>query len=292
MIYDCFQFFNEIDLLKLRLNVMDQCVDKFVISESTVTFSGHPKPLYYEQNKEMFKRFSHKIIHNVVSDTPNVNPFERDSFQKCAVKRGLIGCNADDIIIFSDVDEIPSPKKLSEILFNFNHDNIYHFAQRMFYYYLNLECEDITSVMLSFTGDFDHAPRKKWLGTKVCQYRLLNNYTLEQLRFPERKASGVRVDDGGWHFSYMGGNKKTDVVERVAEKIKCAAHQEFNNSKVLSKIGNNISKNKDIFGRGSKFVRTSIDDTFPEYLVRNQAEFAHLILTEHKKKKNLLSWFF
>ena len=62
MVYDCFQFFNELDILKLRLHVMDPVVDRFVISEATETFSGKAKPLYYEENKEMFAEFADKIM--------------------------------------------------------------------------------------------------------------------------------------------------------------------------------------------------------------------------------------
>ena len=89
MVYDCFQFFNELDILKIRLNVMNDVVDKFVISEATETFSGLKKPLYYEKNKEMFKEFEDKIIHVVVDDTPQGGTHERDTFQKNAVTRGL-----------------------------------------------------------------------------------------------------------------------------------------------------------------------------------------------------------
>ena len=90
MVYDSFQFFNELDILLLRMHILDDVVDKFVISESTVTFSGDAKPLYYEENKGMFKEFEHKIIHNVVDDTPmDCNAFMRDHHQKCAVARGL-----------------------------------------------------------------------------------------------------------------------------------------------------------------------------------------------------------
>ena len=70
MVYDCFQFFNELDILKLRLHVLSDVVDRFVISESTVTFSGDPKPLFYEENKEQFQEFQDRIIHVVVDDTP------------------------------------------------------------------------------------------------------------------------------------------------------------------------------------------------------------------------------
>ena len=90
MIYDCFQFYNEIDILKIRLNVLKDVVDKVVLSESTTTFSGKSKPLYFEENKELFKEFEDKIIHVIVDDTPmDCDAFKRDSHQKCAVMRGL-----------------------------------------------------------------------------------------------------------------------------------------------------------------------------------------------------------
>ena len=85
MIYDCFQFFNELDLLKLRLNVLDSVVDYFVLTEATVTFSGDSKPLYYYENKKLFEKYNHKIIHNIVDDTPktkDISPFENHLYQK------------------------------------------------------------------------------------------------------------------------------------------------------------------------------------------------------------------
>lgn len=118
MVYDCFQFFNELDILKIRLNVLDSVVDRFVISEATETFSGLKKPLYYEENKEMFAAFADKIIHVVVDDTPKGDRWgthERDTFQKNAVTRGLRDCTDEDIVIFSDLDEIPNPDKIREI---------------------------------------------------------------------------------------------------------------------------------------------------------------------------------
>ena len=87
MVYDCFQFFNELDILKLRMHVLNDVVDKFVISEATVTFSGEKKPLYFQENREMFREFEDKIIHKVVDDTPmDTSAFMRDSHQKCAVE--------------------------------------------------------------------------------------------------------------------------------------------------------------------------------------------------------------
>jgi beta-1,4-mannosyl-glycoprotein beta-1,4-N-acetylglucosaminyltransferase len=104
-----------------------------------------------------------------------------------------------------------------------------------------------------------------------------------ELRAPQMKEGGLRVENGGWHFTYMGGEKDTDLAERVAQKIKAAAHQEFNNDQILSNIRRNISKKRDIFGRNAEFKVVSIDETFPEYLRQNQDEFRHLILDENEK---------
>lgn len=293
MVYDCFQFFNELDILKLRLHIMNPVVDRFVISEATETFSGNPKPLYYEENKEMFAEFADKIIHVVVDDTPPGYTHDRDTFQKNAVGRGLKDCTDEDIIIFSDLDEIPNPEKIKEILQNFDRTKIYHFAQRLFYCYLNME--EVSGNLLSYAGEFPEAERskdgipgrKKWIGSKLCSYSLLKEQKLQlgELRFPERKACGIRVEDGGWHFGYMGGHGEKDVKKRVAEKVRSAAHQEYNKAEVLSDVADRIKDGKDIFGRNASFVQVEIDETFPEYLRENQEEYSFLILKEEPPVK-------
>ncbi len=277
MVYDCFQFFNELDILKLRLNVLDPVVDRFVISEATTTFSGIPKPLFYEENKEMFREFEHKIIHVVVDDTPEGYTHDRDTFQKNAVGRGLKDAKDDDIVIFSDLDEIPDPDKIKNIIENFDDTKIYHFAQRLFYCYLNME--EISGKLLSYAGDFDGVPRKQWIGSKMCRYSLLMKQGLQlgELRFPERKKDGIRVDDGGWHFGYMGGHGQSDVKARVKEKVVSAAHQEYNKAEVLSDVTDRIKDGKDIFGRDSEFIVTEIDDSYPKYLREHLKEYDHLI---------------
>lgn len=282
MIYDCFQFFNELDMLKIRLHVMSPIVDKFVISEATETFSGLKKPLYYEENKEMFAEFADKIIHVVVDDTPEGDTHDRDTFQKNAVTRGLKDCTDDDIIIFSDLDEIPNPEKIKEILKDFQEDKIYHFAQRLFYCYLNME--EVSGNLLSYAGEFEGVERKKWIGTKMCSYKLLReqNLQLGELRFPERKEIGIRVEDGGWHFGYMGGKGEKDIKKRVQEKVISAAHQEYNSRHVLSNVTDQIKDGKDIFGRDAKFIRCEIDESFPVYIRENQKELAYLIMQEEK----------
>lgn len=282
MVYDCFQFFNELDILKIRLNVLAPIVDKFVISEATETFSGLKKTLYYEENKELFAEFQDKIIHVVVDDTPQGDTHYRDTFQKNAVTRGLAGCKDEDIIIFSDLDEIPNPDKIREILQNFQEDKIYHFAQRLFYCYLNME--EVSGSLLSYAGEFEGVVHKKWIGTKMCSYKLLReqNLKLGELRFPERKEIGIRVEDGGWHFGYMGGHGEKDIKKRVQEKVVSAAHQEYNSKHVLSNVTDQIKDGKDIFGRNAQFVRCEIDDSFPQYIREHQDELDFLIMHEEK----------
>ena len=288
MVYDCFQFFNELDILKIRLNVLSPVVDRFVISEATETFSGLKKPLYYEENKEMFAEFADKIIHVVVDDTPEGGTHERDTFQKNAVTRGLKDCTDDDIVIFSDLDEIPNPDKVREILQDFQEDKIYHFAQRLFYCYLNME--EVSGSLLSYAGEFEGVERKKWIGTKMLSYKLLRgqNLLLGELRFPERKEIGIRVDDGGWHFGYMGGHGEKDIRKRVQEKVVSAAHQEYNSKHVLSNVTDQIKDGKDIFGRDARFVRCDIDESFPQYIREHQKELDFLIMHEEKGFKKTL----
>lgn len=288
MVYDCFQFFNELDILKIRLNVLSPVVDRFVISEATETFSGIKKPLYYEENKDMFAGFADRIIHVTVDDTPEGGTHERDTFQKNAVTRGLAGCTDEDIVIFSDLDEIPNPDKIKEILRDFKQDKIYHFAQRLFYCYLNME--EVSGNLLSYAGEFEGVGRKKWIGTKMLSYKLLReqNLLLGELRFPERKEIGIRVDDGGWHFGYMGGHRQKDIKKRVQEKVISAAHQEYNSRHVLSNVADQIKDGKDIFGRNARFVRCEIDESFPMYIREHRKELDFLIMHEEKGAGKIL----
>ena len=278
MVYDCFQFFNELDILKLRMHVLNDVADRFVVSESTVTFSGEKKPLYFQENREMFAPFADKIIHKVVDDTPmDVSAFMRDSHQKCAVARGLAGARPEDIVIFSDVDEIPNPEAVKRVLADFDDSKIYALAQRNFYCYLDME--ETSGNLLSITGEFEGitGSDRKWLGTKICSYRMLSSYTTEQLRDKAQKPLMVRVPDGGWHFSYMGGGREESVEERVKYKIKSAAHQEYNNRSTLSKVKKNIRNHQDILGRESRFEIVPIDESYPVYLREHLEEYRYLM---------------
>ena len=126
--------------------------------------------------------------------------------------------------------------------------------------------------------------RKKWIGSKMLSYQLMKELNLQcgELRFPERKEIGIRVEDGGWHFGYMGGHGEKDIKKRVQEKVVSAAHQEYNSRHVLNQVTDQIKDGKDIFGRNAQFVRCEIDDTYPEYIREHQKELDFLILHEEK----------
>ncbi len=284
-VYDCFQFFNELDILKLRMQILDPYVDHFVISEATTTFSGLEKPMYYLENRELFKPFEKKIIHVTVEDTPPGDTHVRDTFQKNAVTRGLSGASDEDMVIYSDLDEIPNPVKLKEILADPRRDRIYHFAQRLFYCYLNLE--EVTGSLLAYGGDFEGVEKKRWIGTRLCSMQLLRETGLKlgELRYPERKEIGIRVEEGGWHFGYMGGREDKDIVGRIAEKVRSAAHTEYDDERILKKTRARLLAGLDPFGRPARFERVEIDESFPEFLRTHREEYAYLILP----KQNPLS---
>ena len=278
-IYDCFPFFNELDLLEIRLNYLDPVVDYFVLCESMVTFSGISKNLFYKDNKELFEKFGHKIIHVVVDDTPpeliGVDPFRTDQHQRNSVIKGLKGCADDDIIITSDLDEFPNIDKIKNLKEFYEPNILFHLAQDMYYYYFNLK--ETSGKLLSHSGEFDGVVDKKWLGTKICNYGFLKEHGVDKLRHPSMREAGRRVDDAGWHFTYVGGHKEMTARQRVLLKIECAAHQEFNNSFYKMNVNNNIEENKDVFFRDSKFEVVEMGDAFPSYIVENRDRFKHLI---------------
>src|SRR5438105_1443502 len=108
MIYDCFTFFNELELLEIRLHELETVVDRFVLVESTRTFSNEPKRLVYDANKRQFARWNDRITHVIVNDMPQSdNAWDLEHHQRNAIGRGLTQCELGDTILVSDVDEIP-----------------------------------------------------------------------------------------------------------------------------------------------------------------------------------------
>lgn len=131
-VFDSFIFFNELDLLQIRLSVLAPHVDRFVLVEATHSFQGQTKPLYFEKNRQRFAPFLDKIEHVVVDNFPDAaSPWDREHFQRDAILRGLASCADDDLVIISDADEIPRPQAIPRDL---DAGVIALLKQRLFYY--------------------------------------------------------------------------------------------------------------------------------------------------------------
>lgn len=267
----------------MRLNILDKYVDKFIIEESTMTFSGEEKELCFEKNKELFKKFLPKIEYIVVDDTPKVaKTHDRDYYQKNHLVDGLkkVGATEDDVIIFGDLDEIPNPTVLEKIVKEFDKTKVYHLAQRNFYAFLNME--EKSGKLLSITGEFPGIAQedKKWLGTKITSMLNIPKEGIVRLRDlvrPEDPRS-VRISDGGWHFGYMGGHNAKSPVDRIGTKVRAAAHQEYNDREILAETMDRLVLGQDIFGRDARFERVEVDDSFPEYLREHISEYDFLVM--------------
>ncbi len=278
MILDCIPFFNELDILKLRMQIMAPYVDFFVIEEASVTFSGEPKRMIFAENRQLFAEFEDKIRYVAVEDSPmeGVTTHERDKYQKNQLIRAMGDCKPEDIIIFGDVDEIPNPESLTRVIDCFEPGKIYHLAQRMFYCFLNME--EVSGNLLSITGEFPDVERKQWLGTKICSFADIPAEGIVYLReVSPTDVRSVRVSEGGWHFGYMGGNGERDVAKRIGEKVQAAAHSEYNSKRYLDEAVDRLLCGEDIFDRDAKFVRVEIDESFPAYLRAHREEYDFLI---------------
>ena len=220
-------FYDEDLVIDLRLNILNEHVHEFVIVESKFTHSGKKRELLFNINK--YSKFKNKINYIVLENEPVdlervhdndtddkknskyiMNALKRENFQRNGIKKGLTNAKPDDLILVSDVDEIPNLSNLDKNEIN---DNIILFKQNFYYYKFNLKLEDMP-----------------WLGTKGCKYKNLKSpqwlrnikdkkypfWRLDVL-FSNKKYSNIKfIDNGGWHFSNM---KTPEEIEKKNENI-------------------------------------------------------------------------
>ena len=256
MTYDCFLFYNELDLLEVRLEILSKHVDYFVLAEATQTFTGKDKPLYYQLNRDRFSRFRKQIIHVVIEDDPGFeNAWDRETFQRNGIMRGLKQCASEDRILISDLDEIPNPEELSNVTPTTTSRG---FQQLLFYYYLN----NLNTTTLW------------WIGTCLIRYDKLLQLTPQKARMQARKNRLELIKNGGWHFSFLGNS------EYIADKISNFSHQEFNNNTFNNKenIDKALQSGQDLFGRKYIYKAVPIDYSFPNYLIQNRDKLKELIM--------------
>ena len=136
-VYDCFSYLDEDLLLELRLNIMDKFVDYFVIVESNKTWQNNYKEPKFNISK--FKKFKDKIIYIKVTDMPDGdNPYIRENYQRNCISKGIADADKEDLIIISDLDEIPDPNKIQSFKRNMRYAV---FKQMHFYYKINLQSQ-------------------------------------------------------------------------------------------------------------------------------------------------------
>jgi beta-1,4-mannosyl-glycoprotein beta-1,4-N-acetylglucosaminyltransferase len=256
MIYDCFTFRDEFDVLELRLKILDSVVDKFVICEADRTFTNQPKPYNFLNQKDRFKQWEDKIIYLPVELDPEGLDFSKkdteyspysaawmlEMQQRSGLILGLQDAQADDVIMMGDVDEIPNP------------DSVKHVTtptvcvMQMFYYYINNRSNGLQDA--------------HWFGTVLVPFKYLADYAnLEKVR-------GQRVFfhkiASGWHLSFMGGK------ELIKRKIQTISHTEYNSEEYYNDkhIDECLASGKDIFKReGTSFEIVDPKQYYPEHIL-------------------------
>ena len=300
-ILDAFLFFQELDLLEIRLNYLDKYVDKFLIVEACQTFSGNPKKFIFEENAQRFEKFLYKIeyykindfhhdyasvqnylsnlgtlTHKKISEILNQhNHYSKDhlnwvldSYHRECIHFALQKVAADDDIVFlSDLDEIPSKYVFSQKQINLFKKNLRVCRQKEFRYFLN------------YYKDSD------WLGTIAGTYKSIKYQSLNMLRIDSKIDRKIIhkdvITNGGYHFTSCG-----DIL-LIKEKIKSWGHQEFNNDVVYKNIEKNIATGQDIFQReiGTNLIRIDVTeiDYFDESMSLLLLNYKHLLSSNEIK---------
>ena len=269
-LYDCCMYFDEDLVLDMRLNILNDYVNYFVIAEATKDHTGKDKKLNFNINN--FSKFKEKINYIIVDDLPmNIKFYKknwpvhhlRDQHQRNALSKGYENCDEDDLIMISDIDEIPDPKKI--ISFDFK-KKYACFLQKNFQSKINL---------LNMTD-------KYWMGTKIIQKKFLKSpQWLRNIKTAKpafwkfyKPKQPQLIYDGGWHFSFLKEPKG------ISKKIQSYSHSEYNKPLFTDekKIEERIKKKIDIFDRNFKYESVDMDDTFPKHVLENLNKYKDWIV--------------
>lgn len=234
-IFDCFKFFNELELLDLRLHTLDNLVDYFVLVEANKTHTGKSKEFIFEQHVDDFKDYLDRIIYVKVEDLPDYSRddiWKAENFQRNCISRGLYDAKEGDKIIISDIDEIPNPDTIKSVLNAAKPVTMY---QYLFYYYVNCIQNSL------------------WFGSIIATY---GQYESPQSLRNLARTEYNPVKPGGWHYSFMGG------AERIKQKVENIAESHLIIDKVggVADINKKISSQLDLWGRTDPYARKQIVD--------------------------------
>ena len=263
-IYDCFTFFNELDLLEIRLQELYDTVDYFVIAEANMSHSGNPREYCLLANWERFKQWHDKIRYFQIDDFPVTNnSWVREKFQSVALQRGLTDMAPEDLIIISDLDEIPRADIIDLIKVDKNNYERYVLRVPLFRYKFNF---------------------LKWYQPVINQQMIVTRAHVFTNPEKERDYTHawlppapdvVYLEHAGWHFSYLGNDSN------AVHKLQNFAHTEQNVPEIVDvfsidrMIQNKCGPNPaDV----EKFEYVILDDYFPKCIVDNQERYKDLII--------------
>jgi len=262
MIYDVFHFNDELDLLDIRLNHHSQFVDKFVIIESSKTYTGNPKPCYFDHIKEAYNHFD---IYHIKLDFPfNGN----DNWQYEHLQRNIIkGFNFDDndIILYSDCDEIIK----DGLIFKGFIGNIWSLQMDLCFYYFNVRLKEITEAHEDY--HLNSCFKNKFHMAKLLPAWALKTFkNIYELRQYQIENPIDIIENAGWHFSNLG------TPERIFDKLKAISHWGEYSFQGLTaeKVKENKEKLVDPLGREGCIYETIQDSELPEYIIKNKARFS------------------
>jgi len=207
-VYDSFIFFDELDMLKLRLEELDDLVDYHILVEAKRTFTNEPKELYYNNNKHLFKKYNSKIIHLTIDDFDNVKdndiPWNCEYYQRdYAVNHIRNNLSIADVILHGDVDEFPKVDAIKHLIYRIGLNTIYRLEMDFYYYNFNWMMDN------------------KWFFFFICRVCDLMNTTLTDYRI--RYQIPQFIKEAGWHMSYFM------TPQRIQRKLETFSHQEYNN---------------------------------------------------------------
>ncbi len=249
-IIDCFNIYNEKEILLLRLDYLYSTVDKFIIVESLDSHSKKIRKQKYmfEEHAELYKPYMDKIVFLKIDTLPSTsgdrgNPSKwiNENYQKDYCSRALpaLGLAPSDWILFSDVDEIPNKDLVARlrVAIGAPRHKYVQFRQKLFYYYVNV------------------IQRQIWGGTVATQYKHFRSMMDIRKHRDRKRLDCLSLDNAGWHYSYCGG------PERVLEKMRSYAEWKDNEQWCdIDNIKSAMSTNKDILGREEDmFLKKTID---------------------------------
>ena len=254
-------YFDEDLLLNLRFNILNDIVDYFVIVEGNKTWQNNFKKLRFNINN--FTKFKKKIIYISVENMPDgLNPWIRENFQRNCITRGIFKASDNDLIIISDLDEIPNPEAIKKFKINTKYAVL---KQNHYYYKLNLQAEK----------------NPFWLGSRVCVKKFLKSpqwlRNLKFKRYPFWRIDKLRlnniIEEGGWHFCNLKDPKELLYkYQNLCETDDPIIFKQKIDKEYLKveKIEEKIKLGKDLIGREEIYKAKKLDNSFPKFVIENK----------------------